>query len=200
MYGRMGVVAGLAAAMLSLAIAARAEPYHHHRRSSAYGDSPAYWGVERRVRSYRDCCGWRWTHVNPSETSIRQLNPRLRARSDGRLLEEVGTPPPQPEVVVVWPGWLLCRASHPPVGLQMVRRQAWASPFAIVERCGFEGLRRFRLSEEGALIQEAPSVWAIDCRRRRSPALRHFRAGEARAGTFATLRLSSARRKTQPSR
>jgi len=91
------------AAMLSLAIAARAEPYHHHWRSSAYGDSPAYWGVERRVRTYRDCCGWRRTRLNPRETSIRQVDPRLRARSDGRLLEEVGTPPPQPEVVVVWP-------------------------------------------------------------------------------------------------
>jgi hypothetical protein len=92
-----------AAAMLAFAIAARAEPYHHHRYSSAYGDSPVYWGVERRVRTYRDCCGWRWTLLNPREASIRQVNPRLRARSDGRLLEEVGTPPPQPEFMVIWP-------------------------------------------------------------------------------------------------
>ena len=94
---------GCAVAMLSLAIAARAEPYHRHRRSSAYGDSPAYWGVERRTRVYTDCCGWRWTLLNPGETSIRQLDPRLRARSDGRLLEELGAPPPQPEVVAVYP-------------------------------------------------------------------------------------------------
>jgi len=93
-----------AVAAPSLAIAARAEPYHHHhRRSSAHGDSPAYWGVEHRARTYRDCCGWRWTLLNPGEASIRQVNPRLRSRSDGRLLEEVGTPPPQPEVMVVWP-------------------------------------------------------------------------------------------------
>jgi hypothetical protein len=100
----IGTILACAAAMLSLALAARAEPYHHHRRSLAYGDSPAYWGVERRVRTYRDCCGWRWTKLNPREASIRQVNPHLRARSDGRLLEEVGTPPPpQPDVVVVWP-------------------------------------------------------------------------------------------------
>jgi len=116
--GRIGLVVGLAAVMLSLAIAARAEPYHHHRRSSAYGNSPAYWGVERRVRSYRDCCGWRWTYVNPGETSIRQLNPRLRARSDGRLLEEVGTPPPQPEVVVVWPDGSYAGPVIPPRGFR----------------------------------------------------------------------------------
>lgn len=94
---------GCAAAMLCFAIAARAEPYHHHRRFPAYRDSPAYWGVEHRKRSYRDCCGWRWTLLNPAEASIRQVNPNLRARSDGRLLEEVETPPAQPEVVVIWP-------------------------------------------------------------------------------------------------
>ena len=97
-------VLACAAAMLNLAIAARAEPYHHHhRRSFAYGENPVYWGVEHRARAYRDCCGWRWTLVDPGEASIRQVNPRLRSRSDGRLLEEVGTPSPQPEVMVVWP-------------------------------------------------------------------------------------------------
>ena len=99
----ISTILACATAILIFAITASAEPYHHHRRFSAYGDGPAYWGVERRVRSYRDCCGWRWTQIDPGEASIRQVNPRLRARSDGRLLEEVGTPPPQPEVVVVWP-------------------------------------------------------------------------------------------------
>ena len=97
-------VLGCAVAALSLAIAARAEPYrHHHRRSLAYGEDPVYWGVEHRARTYRDCCGWRWTLLNPGEASIRQLDPRLRARSDGRLLEQVGTPPPPPEEVMIWP-------------------------------------------------------------------------------------------------
>ncbi len=97
-------VLACAAIMASVTIAAAGEPNRHHRRSSAYGDRPAYWGVERYRRIYTDCCGWRWTRLNPGEASIRQLNPRLRARSDGRLLEEVGTPAPrQPEVVVIWP-------------------------------------------------------------------------------------------------
>ncbi len=84
---------GCAIAILSLAFAASAEPYHRYRRAHAYGNSPAYWGVEPRVRTYRDCCGWRWTLLNAREASIPQLAPHLRARSDGRLLEEVGTPP-----------------------------------------------------------------------------------------------------------
>ncbi len=113
-------ILGCAVAALGLAIAARAEPYHpHHRRSLAYGEDLAYWGVERRVRSYRDCCGWRWTLVNPREASIRQLNPRLRARSDGRLLEEVGTPPPEPEVVVVYPDGSYAGPVIPPWGFRL---------------------------------------------------------------------------------
>ena len=116
---RMVLVAGLTAGMLTLAIAASAEPYHHHRRSSAYRDSRAYWGVERRVRAYRDCCGWRWAEINPGETSIRQLNPRLRARSDGRLLEEVGSPPPEPEVVVVYPDGSYAGPVIPPWGFRL---------------------------------------------------------------------------------
>ena len=93
---------GCMAVIASITIAARAEP-NHHRHSLAYSDRPAYWGVERRRRIYADCCGWRWTELHPGEASIRQLNPRLRARSDGRLLEEVGTPPQPPEIVVVYP-------------------------------------------------------------------------------------------------
>ena len=107
-----------AVAMLSLAIAARAEPYHHHRRSSAYGDSPAYWGLECRSRVYTDCCGWRWTQLNAGEASVRQLDPRLRARSDGRLLEEVGTPPPPPEVMVIWPDGSYAGPVIPPWGFK----------------------------------------------------------------------------------
>ncbi len=91
------------AAMLSLAVAAGGEPYRYHRRPSGYRDSPVYWGVERPAPLRRHCCGWRRTELFPDEASIRQLNPNLRARSDGRLLEEVGTPPPEPDVVVVWP-------------------------------------------------------------------------------------------------
>ena len=87
----IGTVLACAAAMLSLAIAARAEPYHHHRRSLAYGEGPAYWGGAHPTRTYSACCGWRWTLLNPGEASIRQVNPRLRARSDGRLLEDVAS-------------------------------------------------------------------------------------------------------------
>jgi hypothetical protein len=108
---------GCAAVMASIAIAARAEP-NHHRHSPAYGDRPAYWGVERRRRIYTDCCGWRWTELNPGEASIRQLNPRLRARSDGRLLEEVGTPPPAPDVVVVYPDGSYAGPVIPPWGFR----------------------------------------------------------------------------------
>ena len=112
-------VLGCAVAALSLAVAARAEPYRHHRRSLAYGENPAYWGVERRARIYSDCCGWRWTLLNPGEASIRQVDPRLRARGDGRLLEEVGTPPPQPEVVVVYPDGSYAGPVIPPWGFRL---------------------------------------------------------------------------------
>jgi hypothetical protein len=111
-------IAACVAAMLSFAAAARAEPYRHYRRASAYGESPVYWGVEHRVRTYRDCCGWRWTELNPGEASVRQLDPRLRARSDGRLLEEVGTPPPEPEVVVVYPDGSYAGSVIPPWGFR----------------------------------------------------------------------------------
>ena len=96
------IALGCSAVLASITIASRAEPYHH-RHSLAYSDRPAYWGVERRRRIYTDCCGWRWTELHPGEASIRQVNPRLRARSDGRLLEELGTPPQPPEIVVIWP-------------------------------------------------------------------------------------------------
>jgi hypothetical protein len=112
------IALGCAAVMAGLTIAARAEPYRHHRRWFAYTDSPVYWGVERRVRTYGDCCGWRWTELNPGEASVRQLNPRLRARSDGRLLEEVGTPPPEPEVVVVYPDGSYAGPVIPPWGFR----------------------------------------------------------------------------------
>ena len=117
-----------AAAMLNLAIAARAEPYHHHRHSSAYGASPAYWGVERRVRTYRDCCGWRWTRLNPREASIRQVDPRLRARSDGRLLEEVGTPLTQPESMVIWPDSAAPGLVIPPWAFRWYGLKRWHHP------------------------------------------------------------------------
>jgi hypothetical protein len=112
------IALGCAAVMASIAIAASAEPYYHHRHSPAYRDRPAYWGVERRVRTYRDCCGWRWTLLNTREASIRQVDPRLRARSDGRLLEEVGTPPPPPEVMVVYPDGSYAGPVIPPWGFR----------------------------------------------------------------------------------
>lgn len=64
---------------------------------------PPIGGVERSARSYRTCTGWCWTWQSPGAVSVRQLDPRLRARSDGRLLEEVGAPPPAPDVVEVLP-------------------------------------------------------------------------------------------------
>lgn len=114
----MRTALGCAVAMLCLATATRAEPYYHHRRSSAHGNSPAYWGVGRRPRSNRDCCGWRWMERNPGEASVRQVDPRLRARSDGGLLEEVGTPPPQPEVIVIWPDGSYAGPVIPPWGFK----------------------------------------------------------------------------------
>ncbi len=100
----IGAILGCAAAMLSLVSAANAEPHRRYQQASAYGESPVYWGVERRVLTYRNCCGWRWTRLNSRDASIHQLNPHLRARRDGRLLEEIGTPPPsQPEAVMIWP-------------------------------------------------------------------------------------------------
>ena len=112
------IALGCAAVMAGLTIAARAEPYHRHRRWLAYSESPAYWGVERRVLTYRDCCGWRWTELNPGEASVRQLDPRLRARSEGHLLEELGTPPPEPEVVVVYPDGSYAGSVIPPWGFR----------------------------------------------------------------------------------
>ena len=149
---------GCAVAMLSLAIAARAEPYHHHRRSSAYGDFPAYWGVERRPRSYRDCCGWRRTKLHPGEASVRQLNPRLRARSDGRLLEQVGTPPPARGSNDL-AGQRRSGACYSSVGLPMVRPQARASPDALVE------VRRLRAFSEGALQALTRERVELSCER-----------------------------------
>jgi hypothetical protein len=108
---------GCMAVMASITIAARAEP-NHHRHSPAYRDRPAYWGIERRRRIYTDCCGWRWTELHPGEASIRQLNPRLRARSDGRLLEEVGTPPQPPEIMVVYPDSSYAGPVIPPWGFR----------------------------------------------------------------------------------
>jgi len=109
------IALGCMAVMASITIAARADP-NHHRHSLAYSDRRAYWGVERRRRIYTDCCGWRWTELHPGEAFIRQLNPRLRARSDGRLLEEVGTPPQPPEVVVVYPDGSYAGPVIPPWG------------------------------------------------------------------------------------
>ena len=127
------------AAMLSLGISASAEPYRHHHRSSAYGESPVYWGVERRVRTYRDCCGWRWTRLNPREASIRQLNPRLRARSDGRLLEEVGTPPPQPEPVMIWPDSAGPGLVIPPWAFRWYGSKQWHHPLRSPNSAGARG-------------------------------------------------------------
>jgi hypothetical protein len=89
--------------VLTLAAAATAQAHQHHRRTPDYGGSPAYWGVERGPRPYRDCGGWCWTWLNPANAYIRQLNPRLRSLRDGRLLEEVGSPPPPPEGIDIWP-------------------------------------------------------------------------------------------------
>jgi hypothetical protein len=117
---RMAV--GLTAALLSIAAATRTEAYKHLRRSSAYGASPAYWGGERSMRSYRDCGGWCWTRQTQGEASVHQLDPRLRARSDGRLLEEVGRPPPPPELMEILP------YSYGPVVTVIPRRFFWLGP------------------------------------------------------------------------
>ena len=93
----------LAATALILTAAGGTQAHQHHRWTSADGGSPAYWGVERSSRSYRDCGGWCWTWLSPANASIRQLNPRLRSPSDGHLLEEVGGPPPPPEGFDIWP-------------------------------------------------------------------------------------------------
>ena len=143
------IALGCSAVLASITIASRAEPYHH-RHSLAYSDRPAYWGVERRRRIYTDCCGWRWTELHPGEASIRQVNPRLRARSDGRLLEEVGTPPQPPEIVVIWPDSSSSgSAAIIPLGLPMACQARASHPALAGFRCPH--FRRVRLFEKGAL-------------------------------------------------
>jgi hypothetical protein len=97
-----GLALGLAGVALSLTAAAGSEVSQDTWQGRSDG-SPVYWGGERSPRTYRDCCGFAWTRLNPAQASIRQVNPHLRAVSDGRLLEEVGGPPPAPEAFDVWP-------------------------------------------------------------------------------------------------
>ena len=82
-------------------------------------DSPVYWGGERGGRSYYDCSGWCWTKVSPALASIHQVNPHLRAESDGRLLEEVGSPLAAPEAIEILP------YSYGPVMTVIPRRFFW---------------------------------------------------------------------------
>jgi hypothetical protein len=96
-------LAGLCAA-LALALAATpgvVEAHQHRQRTD--GPSPAYWGGERSHAVYRDCSGRLRLRLNPAEAHIRQLDPRLRQPSDGRLLEEVGSPRPPVEPVEILP-------------------------------------------------------------------------------------------------
>ncbi len=86
------------AAAMSFAAASEAGAYARRRHGS-----PVYWGVERRVHVHRDCTGWCWPRQSPRLAAIGQVDPRLRAGSDGRLLEEVGSPPPAPETVGILP-------------------------------------------------------------------------------------------------
>ena len=96
------VLAGLCAA-LALALAAIPGTGAHQHRQGTDGASPAYWGGERGHPIYRDCCGRLRLRLNPAEAHIRQLDPRLRQPSDGRLLEEVGSPRPPVEPVEILP-------------------------------------------------------------------------------------------------
>ena len=96
------ITMALAVAALSFT-AAQSRASQHHARANASGASPAYWGVERKAAAYRSCTGWCWPRQSPGAVSMRQVDPRLRARSDGRLLEEVGAPPPPPAEAAILP-------------------------------------------------------------------------------------------------
>lgn len=99
---RLGLALGLAGAALTLSAAAGSEVSQDHWQGRSDG-SPVYWGGERCPQTYRDCCGFAWTRLNPAQASVRQVNPHLRAASDGRLLEQVGTSPPAPELIEIVP-------------------------------------------------------------------------------------------------
>ena len=93
---------GFAGATLTLAAVAAADLSAYDGPRHGAG-SPVYWGGERSRGFHRDCCGLGWSQLNPAHASMRQVGPHLRAASDGRLLEEVGSPTPRPQYCEVVP-------------------------------------------------------------------------------------------------
>jgi len=117
-WPQLGLALGLASVALCLSAAAGSEISRDYWQARS-DRSPVYWGGEHSPQIYRDCCGFGWTRLNPREASIRQLNPHLRAVSDGRLLEDVASPPPPAEAVEILP------YSSGPVITVMPRRFFW---------------------------------------------------------------------------
>ena len=65
-WPRCGLALGLAGVALTLAAAAGSEISQDYWQGRSDG-SPVYWGGERSPRTYRDCCGFAWTRLNPAQ-------------------------------------------------------------------------------------------------------------------------------------
>ena len=108
---------------------------------------------------------WLALDVNstPGEASIRQLNPSFQG-AKRRALEEVGTPPQPPEIVVVWPdsSYAGISGDHPALGLPMVRAKRGHHPLHLsASAARISGA--FRLFEKGAL-RSNPNRNELRCR------------------------------------